>query len=233
MNKMRLQDLIERIDDVTELDNEIQDLLPYVKVIAKAYRWIRKKRIIQFLKTLDRVSSFDESFQKRFQEYVLSRTGQELLADYADAVLLTNSKISQSAFALLFADIDCSQYKASFKQMACYSLRGCSDLHAEFFLQLMELPLNERCEVPYATRFIKPNVLEEYTSLQSILTTVDEAIVLVNDLIRRGMLMPDHAGARLTNGNGDWSIVFGVTSTTVMYFELLKKAKAICGSGDD
>jgi len=225
---MDLPDIVDKIGDIADLDDELQELLPYVKTCAKAYRWIRKKRIIHFLRSLNStLVTLDEQARKKFKTYVFSDAGQELLADYSDTVLLTASRISQSALALLFSDTENDQFSEPFKRLASTSLRGCSDQLVEFFIQLLELPLEERREVPYRVRFIHRGDLGRFSSLQALAATEEETVVLTNDLIRRGVLMPDHTGMRFGGEGGDWSFVFGVSNDTETFLRLLKRAKGI------
>ncbi len=225
---MNLPDVMDKIGGLADLDDELQELLPYVQTCIKAYRWIRKKRIVHFLRTLNHaLTQWDEKARKKFEEYVFSNIGQELLADYSDTVLLTASRISQSALALLYADIEHLEFAASFKKLASTSLRGCSDQLVELFIQLIELPLEEREEVPYPVRFIKRGDLGRFTSLQSYVETEEEVIVLTNDLIQRGILLPDHTSGRFSDREGNWFFVFGISTTTTTFLRLLKKARGM------
>jgi hypothetical protein len=78
---MNLPDIVDKIGDIADLDDELQEVLPYVQTCAKAYRWIRKKRIVHFLRSLDKaLSESDDRARKTFEKYVFSDQGQELLA---------------------------------------------------------------------------------------------------------------------------------------------------------
>lgn len=229
---MNLPDIVDRIGDIADLDDELQEVLPYVQTCAKAYRWIRKKRIVHFLRSLDSaLSGTDEREREKFEKYVFSDPGQELLADYSDTVLLTSSRIAQSALALLFADVDNAKYSEAFKRMATTSLRGCSDQLVHLFVHLLELPFEQRNEAPYAVRFIDPADLDRFSVLHCLAATNEEAIIFTNDLIRRGMLMPDHAGGRLGGDEGDWSFVFGISNDSMTFLTLLKRAEAMLDNG--
>lgn len=223
---MNLPDIVDRIGDIADLDDELQELLPYVQTCAKVYRWIRRKRIAHFLRSLDSTLTHrDEAARKKFEAYVFSDAGQELLAEYSDTVLLTASRISQSALALLYADIDDVEFSVPFKRLAGTALRGCSDQLVELFIQLVELPLDERQELPYPVRFLRRGDLGRFISLQTLVSTEEEAVVFTNDLISRGLLMPDHAGGRVGGDEGQWSFVFGVSSITKTFHKLLKRGK--------
>jgi hypothetical protein len=148
-------EIIEKVDDLLEMDDEIQELLPYVRQCIKAYRWIRKKRMMRLLRTLDaQANEWSETKQKRFGRYVQSKEGQELLAEYSDTVLMTSSKIAHAALAFLYSDTENEEYSPRFKTLACSALRGCTDNLVDIFLLLISLPLHQRDENPYPMRFV-------------------------------------------------------------------------------
>lgn len=225
--------LVDMMGELADLNDEVQDLVPYVRACAKAYQLIRKRRIVHFLRSLDRALAMrDEKVRRKFEESVLSDVGCQLLADYCDTVLLTSSRIAQSALALLFADAADAEFSPQLKQRAIAAFRDCSDPLVELFIQLVELPLSERQELPYTIRFFERRDRDRFPSLQSLAGSDEDAAVRVCDLIRRGLLMPDPAGARFGGGGDEWSIAFGISHETRVFHRLLIDAREMLAMSD-
>lgn len=224
---MDVEQLMNKIDDITSIDDDIQELIPYVQQCAKAYKWVRKKRLLRFLRTLDtQVGAWSEKDRDKFGKFVDSEIGQQLLADYSDTVLLTSSRIAQAALALLFADINNKNYTLRFKQFCCSALKGCSDQLIELFILLMELPLTRHDSNPYPVRFVKMQDEQAQPQLFVLVDSPADLFSSVNDLIQRGLLMPDHSSGRL--GGEGWSCIFGVAEGSKNYLRLLSEAKKAC-----
>lgn len=218
MNKDKI---IEFIDDI----KGVKDDLPYVGSCSKAFNFFKRIRMKRFLKTLNNeVEKWPEKERKHFNNYIESKVGQTLLADYIDTTLLTSSKIAQAALALLYSDITNVVYSMRFKMLACQALRGCTDHLVEVFLLLISLDFKEYSQSPYIIRSIHQGEETQFPELFNLLDDPIDIFTSVNDLIRRSILLPDYAGARLGDEN-HWSCLFGISKDTQKYHKLLSDAK--------
>ncbi|MCP9818377.1 hypothetical protein KBZ18_02580 [Synechococcus sp. Cruz-9H2] len=112
MNEMQL-----RLTEVTELADDLKDVVPYVRMASAAYTLVRKRRIIRFLKSIHTTSNaWDAGRKEKFEEYIQSDVGTEILSDYADSVLLTNATLAHACLALLYSDFEVHEYTQSLKE---------------------------------------------------------------------------------------------------------------------
>lgn len=181
-------------------DSELAEAIPYFEKAYKAYRWVKSWRMKCFIKSLGKAAeSLGEREKQRLDEIIASQEGAELLTQYADSVLKTSSKTAITALALLYADQDDSTYSEEFKRQACTSLDGISDHEVGFFLELLNACENMRddqySDSPYPL-YDLAQVEEKSASLNNLEESYEEKVVIVNSLIRRGILLPKY-GMRL------------------------------------
>ena len=60
--------------------------------------------------------------------------------------------------------------------------------------------------------------------LNRTIKSAEDAFASINELIRRGMFLPDHTPSRVSGGG--WFIVFGITDVSLRLREILLKAKS-------
>jgi hypothetical protein len=220
-------DLTKLPDQLSEIDDELKDLselVPYAKHILKAYKWAKKRRMIHFLKTLNQeIHSWDEKQKDKFKKHIQSDEGAGLLSEYSDTVLNTSSLIGISALALLYGDIESKIYDPAFKLKACYAIEGASDEIIGIFLLLLSLPIRTRKEQPYNMHFIEEKDINDSHELSELVGQPENIFGIVHDLIRRGMLLPDHTPNRISNET--WRCIYGSAATSQNFKNLFVRAK--------
>lgn len=213
------------VDIVSEGVGEISEATPYVKQAVAAYKWVRKKRISTFIRSLDISSKeFSDKEQEKFAKYIADDYGQELLAEYSDTVLNTTSNIANSALGILYSDFGNAIYPEDIKQLVCYGLKGSTDHLLTVFILLCNIEPKDT-KGPYPVCLLTKEEYEGYTALTATLSVPEDSFACVNDLIRRGLLLPDHSTNRY--GGKAWYCNFGITQKTLAIRDLLVKAKKL------
>jgi len=215
------------------VDNDIKalEVIPYLKDAFSLIKWVKCKRLERFLRTLSKAGeNFDAKKRQKFKKVIESEKGIEILADYADTVLRTSSKIGISALALLYSDFESERYSEAFKAKACLALHGISDDLIAVFLAVASLPEIEppetgfkfcRNDGPYPVYFLERELEAELRRVESKVYDYENLIASVNELIRRGLLLPDYAVGRF----GGPPMPFGLGETTHIFKKLLSSAK--------
>ena len=221
---MNLTTISEQISEFDDEIKELKELVPYAKNIVSAYKWAKKKRIVYFLRTLNQeISEWNFEQKEKFEKHILSGAGSELLSEYSDTVLRTSSRIGISSLALLYSDVSNDIYDSSFKRTACYAIEGINDISIEMFLLLMSLPIKHQDEKPYIIHFLKEEDIKNSNELNNLIGNPDNIFALVNGLIRRGILLPDHTSGRLSGRT--WSCIYGSGGITHQFIKLFLRAK--------
>ncbi len=223
-----------RLTEVTDLADDLKDVVPYVRSIAAAYTLVRKKRIIRFLKSIHKESNaWDAGKKKKFEAYIQSDVGTEILSDYADSVLLTNATLAHACLALLYADFEGDQYTQTLKLHIVSALRGCSNQYLRVFVHLLKIDLSPQKDPPYGVRLITDGILTRAPQLGAFVGDETELLTVVDDLSRRGLLLPDHAGGRAGATKPHWFYPFGVSRLTVEYLALIGQAETLLADSAD
>lgn len=216
-------------------DSELAEIIPYFEKAYKAYQWVKGLRMKRFLKSLGKAAEYlTESERKRLDQIISSKKGSELLAEYADSVLRTSSKTAITALALLYADLDDERYSPDFKRRASISLDGISDHQVDFYLELLvahdRLDDNQKSGSDRAYSLSNISEIEQHhPEIDRLEDSYEGKIALINDLTRRGMLLPKY-GLRLPVLSGDEDerspmFEFGIPQWSYKLADLLHKAK--------
>jgi hypothetical protein len=212
-----------------EID-EIVDLfenLPKAGTIVKAIKYVKRKRIEHFFKTIDlALDDLPPDKKIRFNKYIEDEMGKEILNDFCDSVLTTSSKDAIAALGLLYADTDSAQYETDFKRLACYALRGITDDMMNGFMVLCNVKPFEEERMIYKIVRLSQDIYEENDELRNIFKTPENALALVDELIRRRMFLPDHTSMRFADSK-KWSVCFGTTEKTILIHELIARARKL------
>lgn len=222
---MDTESLIKYVDELPDDFDELAKLIPYLKVTWKAYKFVQQKRIVLFLKAMNETSGGANSKDKeKFSKYINSNLGKELLSEYADTAIRTSSIVAIAALGILYGDMDDSRYPAGFKRLACFALQGSTDHLVEAFVTLVDLPPSSTVG-PYPIHSLSQDTLESSQELERIIGNAEDAFAYVNDMIRRGLFLPDYAPSR--SAGGGWFINFGCTEISHNLRDLVLKAKDI------
>jgi hypothetical protein len=216
----------ESVHEVAEEYGEIAKIVPYGKQLIKAYRWTKTHRIKRFLRSLDLATEeITEKRKRKFNKYIESEEGKELLSEYTDTVLRTSSKTATAALAILYADVDDEEYTKEFKVSACLGLMGITETLIDIFAELINVSMQSPpiSDGPYSVYSFKPPVLTLNPVLRRLISNPGMGINAIQDLIGRGLLLPDHIATRIV-GEG-WQCYYGVSQETFRFYKLLQRAQ--------
>jgi hypothetical protein len=181
------------------------------------------------------VGGLSKEKRQKFDDLVRSDLGRELLADYADAAIRSRSDTAVAALAILFGDSDNERFDTHFKGAAARALEGVDERMLTAFLVLMA-NVKELPRVPdeaYLTVALRNSVVESNVALKRWSSDGSEWVSAVQDLVSRGLLLPDvQAGMRLGDENQTWCSYFVVGGSSEAYARLLAEARGFVGTGD-
>ncbi|MCK4818429.1 hypothetical protein KA005_21845, partial [bacterium] len=198
--------------------------VPYAKHAISAYKWYRNRRIALFFKSIDAASdSLPQKDKEKFEEYINSKPGREILAEYTDSILRTSSDTGIAALGILYADVNNEIYTHDFKRIACRAFEGATDALIDGFILLCSLEIKPE-EGPYPLCHLTKGQFESGQRFEEKIGTAEDVFALINELVRRGMLLPDHVPSRISGEQ--WFINYGVTEVSLKLKELIMKAKS-------
>ena len=221
------------IEDVASEVTDIAEFAPYVKYVVGAYKWYRTWRAKRFLRALRTAADeMPEAKKKALDRLLKSNEGGEILAQYVDSVLRTSSKTAIVALALLYADADHETYPREFKLAAALALEGISEQEVDAFLDLSQvtdfIPARNQPNPPYPVAVANDKLIDSFPNTAEFLRPPATRVAVVNDLINRGLLLPDFASARYSDGGV--GPTYGVSDATRKFAGLLNAARALLPS---
>ncbi|WP_147232352.1 hypothetical protein [Psychromonas sp. B3M02] len=189
-------------------------------VIKNAYQSRKQERVSSFFKCVEtRYEYMDEEQRAKLNESINSIEGQEVLAQYADAITQTSSDRVRMAIALLYCN-DCDFNFSEFDQRIFINgVTGITDHIIDFFIESIKRPKISG-NYPYERHSIEQSSLPDFN-----VENVDAELVYsyINELIRRRLLLPDPAVGLLGDNKG-WFITYGSSDKTNRMARLLEKA---------
>ena len=224
IDQIALPDLVGEVGDLAEF-------LPYAKHVVGAYRWFRGWRVKQFLRALSKTAeSMDDNAKVQLEAILKSKEGAEILADYVKAILHTSSKSAIAALALLYSDVNDESYSKNFKLSAVTAFEGISEHSIDAFLELScvdsFIPKENQPNVPYPVAVANDGLIDRLNPpAKDLLRSPDSRVIIISDLIRRGLLLPDFATARWSDGGV--GLTFGVSDEVTKYVELIQRAREL------
>lgn len=233
MDNNSRQGLVRAVDGIVETVDDYEALLklaPVGRYVVAAYRWARNRRIATFISALDAgTKRLSREEQTRFNAYLESKPGLELLADYAEATMRSRSRVVTAALAVLYSDPDHFRFPSGFKASAVSALEGLDDNVVEAFLILAA----ERANLPTA-----PGAAYQVFALRDAVVANSQAMTrwssqglawvsVIRELVQRGLLAPDSsAGMRLGDEDQSWCVYFAFSDASDLFAELLSTARS-------
>jgi len=186
-----------------------------------------------------------EKYKEELSKLIETEDGQELLEDFINATLATSSKTAIVAMGILLSELEHGNYDEEFKRLSCKAFQGITEDLVNSFLPLCELKSvgddgmmwiggataakeAEPVKSPYDVVQLNAEIIDKNPTLKATVKSPEDAFASVNELIRRGMFLPDYISGRISSSNG-WELYYGVTHTSLKLKELLLKAKNISG----
>lgn len=213
--------------------SELSDVFPWVKTGAAAYKYLKKKRVQNFFKSLNKLQEdFNEAEKVKLKEYLTSEVGFSLLGEYIDKVHQTSSSIVSCALALLLVSEPIDLYTNDFKLAAINGLVGIDDVTVDAFLELTKPAFLERrlCDSngPYPIYLVEVETANGEEDPKKFAKHTEMLISYVNFLTVRGLLLPDFATSRF-GGEKTKIQPYGVGVRTTEYRDLLTRASELRG----
>ena len=198
-------------------------VLPYARHVYAAYQWLRDRRFKAFLTSLNGAAAdLSREERERFDAYINSECGGEILADFAEQAVRTRSRTALAALAILYAHPDAD---AERKAQTALALDGVSERSLDCFLLLWRQRADLRREkMELAT--ISDATVESHSTLNAAGWSDDAWVAAVDDLIARGLLGADPSAAGRLGGGERWSRHFRFTSDSEWFERLLERARA-------
>jgi hypothetical protein len=206
----------------------LAEILPWVKTGSAAYKFLKRKRIENFFKSLEDIrSNLNQSDSQRLKTYLATETGFDLLGEYIDKVHQTSSTIVSCALALLLVSESVDKYSKDFKLAAVNGLIGMDDETIKAFLELTKPDFLARrfCDNdgPYPVYIVDIETADGETDPKKFSAHTEMLISYVHLLTIRGLLLPDYSTGRY--GGGATKLQpYGVGIRTTEYRKLLIEA---------
>jgi hypothetical protein len=201
---------------------EVIRLMPYAKHVHAAYRWIHGQRFKAFLSGLNAAADdLSREDRARFESYINSELGGEVLADFAEQAVRTRSRTALAALAILYAE---SETSIDRKAQTALSLEGISERSIDAFLLLYPLRtvlFNEALAI--AT--LSNEVVNRQRTLMAAGWSGDIWAATIDDLLSRSLLGRDLSATGRLGGEEGWNRYFRFTADTDQYEALLSKAR--------
>ncbi len=190
-------------------------------VLQNAYQARQKKRVEKFFRCVElRYEVMNKEDQSKLNTTINSEEGKEILASYVDAITQTSSDRVRMAVAMLYCqDKDFSLTEAE-QRVFISGVAGITDHLVDFFLEVAKLSpsINELITYPYDRHEFKQQSLNKL-KLEGIDGEV--AYRYFNDLISRGLLLPD---PQISSVAGKyWVIYYGTSQRVQTIARLLEK----------
>jgi hypothetical protein len=188
--------------------------------LKSAYQARQTKRVESFFHCVElRYDYMNESERIELNEKLNSDEGESILASYVDAITQTSCDRVRMAVAMLYCNDPDFLFTTAEQRLFINSVVGITDRLVDFFLMastIKAIPGN----YPYSRHLISKEQLP-YLSIENL--DGEEIYSYINELIRRGLLLPEPATGVLGSDNS-WAVGFGTSARTQRFASLLRKA---------
>jgi hypothetical protein len=193
--------------------------------LKDAYQYRQQLRVEDFLKSINVCyETMTLESQSELNEHIESEIGQEVLAEFADAILHTSSRKVRMAVALLYCKDPEFQFTSVDLHIFLGAMDGITEDLIDFFLMATKLECQSE-HIPYPRSAIHNKNCHAFFEKGWEEETI---FVYVHDLIRRRLLLPDSDNNQATAASGEgWAVWFGITSKTRKLVSLLEKAEGL------
>ena len=196
--------------------------------LKTAYQARQEERVESFFRCIElRYEVMQESERAELEKVLNSDDGKKILASYVDAITQTSSDRVRMAVALLYCQDTDFQFSEHEQVQFINGVAGITDHMIDFYL--MAVSQEEiKGNLPYEKRIIREIELDKLP-----MENLDGEIVYsyVNELIRRGLLLPEpEDGSMEMYHSENWSISFGTSKRIIKMSRLISKADMLLGN---
>jgi hypothetical protein len=210
----------------------IQDLerLAYFQDVFDAWKWGQRRRLTAFLTALGNASDeLTDAERERFERYMRSDEGRELLADFADQAVRTRSQTATAALAVLYANPIDDPMDTDFVSAAAQALEGVSDRAIYTFLVLCRLRAQLELSAEDPVVALTDGVIARNPELVVLGHSAGGWVDLLDDLTRRGFLGVDLHGGRIGDARAAWQKYLRFSENAEGYRRVLERARRALG----
>jgi len=131
--------LIQDLDLDKENLRELAEEIPWIKYVAKTYEFVRIKRLIFFLKGLEKLIAKDsKDANEKLQKHLKTKYAQDYLSDYIDKVILNSSETIKTSLAILYCEQNNEAITEEMATQIIIAIHGMTEREVKVFLQLYE-----------------------------------------------------------------------------------------------
>jgi hypothetical protein len=191
--------------------------------VTELYKELQQERARRFIEQLEAASELQRIDAESALGSMLSAEGSRtLLLTVVRDILFGSERISLAALALLASRL--LSETPTKVDLAARAIDGMSDLFASTFISLLNklesmLRLTSKWRVFFQLEVSGVNDAQWQFEREMLGLDAELMVLAVEDLIRRGLLLPDSTG----RGAAD-RICFGLRTRTLWYYELLYRA---------
>lgn len=196
-----------------------------VNLLKETYKTRQNARVESFFQCVElRYEFMTDEDKANFDKLVYSDIGTEILASYADAITQTSSDRVRMAVALLYCKDSDFHFSIPEELAFISGTLGITDHMIDFYLVAVSQD-KTTSNYPYETSTISAKKLDELS-----IPDMDGEIacLYVNELIRRGLLLPEpKADSTVLFQNDSWGVSFGTSKRIIKMSRLLLKASEL------
>ncbi len=193
-------------------------------ILRDARRKQQESRLEEFARCVElRYEDMSVEDQRELQRFIESEIGQEKIEKFTQVILESSSQRILMATALLY----CQDQELNFdREETAAFVRGVASITDETLDMFIPLASATRKEDKYVySRVTLTN--NNYKNEIGSHISIESLYVSINDLIRRGLLLPDPAPGGFTSTKDDWAISYGISNYTNRVASLIRKASAL------
>jgi hypothetical protein len=189
---------------------------------------VRRRRLESFLRDIGSVSDeMSENDRQRFEAYIDSPESQEWLADFAEQVVRTRSRLAIAALAILYANPIEESFSSDFKADAAIALEGIADETVNAFLILHSL--RGTVSKDNGSVYLAETVVNRTLALKELGYSANRWVRVIGDLLRRGIVGGRFSGAGWFAGEDPWEQSFRFSEESELFFRLFSRARQALG----
>lgn len=188
--------------------------------LKDAYQFRQNQRVDSFFKCVElRYEYMTHEQQQELNKTISSESGQDILASYVDAITQTSCERVRMAVALLYCQDSDFDFTQADQRAFVSGVGGITGHLVDFLL----LAVRQECipgHYPYSRHIIQQAQLGNL-SIEGL--DGETIYVYINDLVRRGLLLPEPA-VGILGDEGNWFIGFGTSEKVQKFARLLAKS---------
>ena len=196
------------------------------QICMSVYKRVWNQRFQFFLDEIGKFSDeMTEADRLRFEAYINSEDGQELLVDLADHAVRSRNRVAIAALAILLANPVNESFDENFRVEAPHRIEAIPDRSV---VTLLAVCAFQRADPDRTVVLLSNIVVANASGLNELGYSASVWLEVLEDLLARQILGSDTSYADLGEG-AVWSKVVRVTEKTQLYERLFVRARKALG----